>query len=462
MAEVYSLHTVELERHGEALLDVIAQQVPGLSKNKVRTAIMSGLAKIDDVVINDVHYVLPEKKVQLKLDLRHGLELPIDQQMAQRPFKILYIDKDIVVVDKAAGILASQPRRLEDEKTVDSHLSDIVGRTLKKMGKDIHYVGYVHRLDQETSGCICLALNKEAHRHLAEQFATKEANRIYRCIVTGQPVQDKDTLKGLIVRGIDGRRRLVREELPGEHGETAITEFKVIERFDGGADCEVRLLTGRTHQVRVSMAAIAAPVFGDSLYGEKKKTAPRMMLHAWKLTLTHPKTELIMTFEAPLPEEFSSCRPPKARKGERTTAGKPETGFDEDRNGQKPYRSETSRPRSRHHKQHDQSRETRPSEARKYGEEKTEKRPYQERKTYPRDDGASREQQAPQRAPREYYKPNVSDARPAAPEARDRQEHNFSSRSKTPWKTNPKRIDKPRDTVQYNKNPAKVWKDKSE
>ena len=417
MAEVFSLHTVELERPREALLDVIAQEIPALSKNKVRTAIMSGLAKIDEVVIDDVHYVLPEKKVQLKLDLRHGLELPIDQQMAQRPFKILHIDKDLVVVDKAAGLLASQPRRLENEKTVDSHLADVVGRTLKKMGKDIHYVGYVHRLDQETSGCICLALNKEAHRHLAEQFATKEANRVYRCIVTGQPVQDKDTLKGLIVRGIDGRRRLVREELPGEHGETAITEFKVLERFDGGADCEVRLLTGRTHQVRVSMAAIGAPVFGDSLYGEKKKTAPRMMLHAWKLTLTHPKTELIMTFEAPLPQEFSTCRPPKAKKGERTVAGKQKSGFDEDRQGQKPYRPESSRPRSSHHKEREQ-----PSER------------------GPRDDKP---------------KPDFSKARVAAPEVRENREQNFSSRAKAPWKTNPKRIDKPRDTVQYHKKSDK-------
>ena len=429
-----------------------------------------------------MHHVLPEQKVQLQLDLRHGLALPIEKQLAQRPFKILHIDKDLVVVDKAAGILASQPRRLENDKTQESHLSDILGRTLKKMGKEVHYVGYVHRLDQETSGCICLALNKEAHRHLAEQFATKEANRLYRCIVTGQPVQDIDTLQGLIVRGVDGRRRLVREELPGEHGEKAVTEFKVLERFDGGADCEVKLLTGRTHQVRVSMAAIGAPVFGDTLYGEKKKLAPRMMLHAWKLTLTHPKTEMIMTFEAPIPKEFKECRPPKAKKGERTGGERKPFGFDEDRSGDQPYRRESKRPRQHDRAQGDSNYS--PSGERsekKFGDRPTEGNPERKDADWKSSERTERKIRAyhaagsvdrparerpaaqrsgserPERASRTAQDRNTE---PRTIESRESFERPFPSVPKAPWKENPKRIDKPRDTVQYNKKPAKPWKDK--
>jgi 23S rRNA pseudouridine1911/1915/1917 synthase len=475
MAEVFSLHTLELHRGGEALLDVIVKEIPGLSKGKARTAILSGLVSLNELTVSDVHLLMPDQPAVLKVDLRHGLELPIEKQLARRPFKILHIDKDLVVVDKAAGILASQPHRLEDEKTKDSHLADIVGRTLKKMGKDIHYVGYVHRLDQDTSGCICLALTKDAHRHLAEQFATKEANRVYRCIVTGQPVQDSDTLRGIIVRGSNGRRRLVREELPGEHGEKAVTEFTVLERFDGGADCEVRLLTGRTHQVRVSMAAIGAPVFGDPLYGEKTKKAPRMMLHAWKLTLTHPKTEKIMTFEAPLPKQFSECRPPKSRGGARLAVASEKIGFDEDRSGEMPYRPSIHRglknskgrieyngDRSKGKVEHNGDRFKGKSEHRD-SDRSEGKFDYNGDRSKGKSEQGDSHRSEGQDAPR--YKntraerpPKSQNAEPARATAKAPSERAFGPKAKTVWKENPKRLDKPRDSVQYGKKTKPTFK----
>jgi hypothetical protein len=210
------------------------------------------------------------------------------------------------------------------------------------MNKSAPYLGYVHRLDLETSGCICLALTKEAHRKLAEQFQQKTAQRGYRCITTGLPKNDRDTLVGTITRGYDGRQKMMYGN--DIEGEDAVTHFKVIERFEGGADVQVNLETGRNHQVRLAMASIGSPIFGDQLYGDKKKKAPRLMLHAWNIEFVHPTTGESMTFEAPMPKVFSEARPPKLRSA--PTYGRPRAIPNED---SEPKTSQERSPRRNSH-----------------------------------------------------------------------------------------------------------------
>lgn len=293
-------------------MDVLIEHVSGLSKRQAREALMSGLVKVDKNIVNDVHLKLDTKPKSIELDLRHGSKSSLEEQKEQRPFQIIHMEDDFIVVDKASGILASQPKQLDEQGYTPKHLADYLRRTLKKMNKDAPYIGYVHRLDQETSGCICLAFTKEAHRKLSEQFQEKTAQRHYRCLVTGHPQQNRDTLKGVIARGYDGRRKMLYGH--DIDGEKAVTHFQVVERLEGGADCLVSLETGRTHQVRLAMASIGAPIFGDSLYGDRKKIAPRLMLHAWKMSIQHPKTGETMNFEAPVPKQFKSCRPPRPGK----------------------------------------------------------------------------------------------------------------------------------------------------
>lgn len=312
MSESYSLHQFEGTFPEQKLLEVIANTLSKLSKREIRHAIMAGLCSVNGEKVDDVHYSCGDENISIELDLRHGSKSALSKQIEQRPFQILHLDKEMVIVDKASGVLASQPKTEPDEGFAPKHLADLVRRTLKKMGKNAPYVGYVHRLDLDTSGCICLALTKDAHRKLAKQFQEKTAQRIYRCIVTGSPKQERDTLKGVIARGFDGRRRMFYGK--EQDGESAVTHFKVMERFEGGADLEVSLETGRTHQVRLAMASIASPIFGDHLYGDKKKIAPRLMLHAWKIEITHPSSGELMSFEAPMPKMFAECRPPRPGK----------------------------------------------------------------------------------------------------------------------------------------------------
>ena len=312
MSESFALHQFHGAYPNRLLLDVIVDTIDGLSKRKAREALMSGLISIDETVVEDVHYKFDTSPKTIVIDLRNGSKTSKEEKLAQRPFQILHLDQDIIVVDKASGVLASQPKQLDEKGFSPKHLADHIRRTLKKMDKEAPYLGYVHRLDLETSGCICLALTKEAHRKMAKQFQEKTAQRGYRCITTGWPKNDVDTLEGKIIRGYDGRRTMVYGQVE-EEGEDAVTHFKVLERFEGGADVVVNLETGRTHQVRLAMASIGSPIFGDQLYGEQKKKAPRLMLHAWNIEFVHPTTGKSMTFEAPMPKVFSEARPPKLR-----------------------------------------------------------------------------------------------------------------------------------------------------
>jgi 23S rRNA pseudouridine1911/1915/1917 synthase len=326
MSESFALHQFHGAYPDRLLLDVIVDTIDGISKRKVRDALMSGLITIDGSVVEDVHYKFDTSPKSIVIDLRNGSKTNKEEKIAKRPFQILHLDKDLIVVDKASGILASQPKQLNEQGFTGKHLADHIRRTLKKMDKEAPYLGYVHRLDLETSGCICLALTKDAHRKLAKQFQEKTAQRGYRCITTGLPKNDRDTLVGTITRGLDGRQKMMYGN--DIEGEDAVTHFKVMERFEGGADVSVNLETGRNHQVRLAMASIGSPIFGDNLYGERKKKAPRLMLHAWNIEFVHPTTGQSMTFEAPMPKIFDVTRPPKLRSA--PTYGQPREGQEDE------------------------------------------------------------------------------------------------------------------------------------
>ncbi len=313
--ELLKLHRLSLNRPGEHLFAVLAETIPGLTRSQARQAIVAGLVSLDGIPIREAKTPLPER-VKVAVDLRHGIRRILNAQLKGdgapkgKPFEILYEDQYLVVVDKAAGVLSAPiPSKGTGEKTTREHLPAFIRRAMTKRGREVGYIGIVHRLDKETSGCIVFALTREAQRLLSEQFAGHAAGRTYRAIVFNGPRNDEDELHQRIGRGDDGRRSMVEEDTPGKD---TVTRFKVVQRHPKGTELEVDLETGRTHQIRVAFSDIGCPVAGDRVYGWRPRgdqlpppRAPRLMLHAHRLVFDHPMTGKRVEVQAPIPQEFA-------------------------------------------------------------------------------------------------------------------------------------------------------------
>jgi 23S rRNA pseudouridine1911/1915/1917 synthase len=303
--DLYRLHELKAPDGDLALFSVLADTLPGLSRSLARKAVHAGLVLVNGKPCSEPQRPLASGTA-IRCDFRQGIEkkyqltrfAPPEDEL---PFKILFHDEDIVILDKAAGVLSAPT-----EKGERGAVSEYLRRWLRAQGDKRPFTGYIHRLDKETSGCLCFARNRRAQKALSVQFAKHGARRRYRCIVLGSPRQEHDTLTGRIGRGRDGRRAVVADNHPGKN---AVTHFEVVQHFDNASELRIRLETGRTHQIRIHMAHIGCPILGEPVYGEphaKAQRAPRMMLHATQLDLEHPATGRRMHFTADLPDEFAT------------------------------------------------------------------------------------------------------------------------------------------------------------
>lgn len=307
--DLYSLHRLRLPTAGQPVFEALAANVPGLTRSQARKALVAGLVKLAGKPVSDPRATVPSAGVAAELDLRHGVRstyvrvrhgaAPLEQTL---DLGILHLDEQMCVVDKPSGLASVPPPAGHTERKVH-HVGEVLRRQLRKQGREAGFLGVVHRLDLDTSGCIAVALTREAQRMLAAQFAGTSAVRTYRCVVAGNPRHDADEIRGKQGRGEDGRRALVDEDEPGVE---AVTRYKVLRRFAHAAELEVELGTGRTHQVRVALAAIGCPVLGDRVYakGNPMARAARLMLHAHTLEVDHPRTGSRLRVESPLPALF--------------------------------------------------------------------------------------------------------------------------------------------------------------
>ncbi|MCO6478138.1 MAG: RluA family pseudouridine synthase [Phaeodactylibacter sp.] len=232
--------------------------------------------------------------------------------MAKLKPDILYEDEHLIVANKPPGLL-SIPDRFAPEKP----------NLLALLTHEYSKVWTVHRIDRETSGLICFARNEEAHRHLSLQFENRTVEKTYLALLDGISIPDE----GTIDRPITESHKEVGKMTVAKKGKEAVTHYQVAERFRQFTLAEVRIETGRTHQIRVHFESIGHPLAVDSLYGrreafflsevkqkgyhlgrekEERPLMSRLPLHAWKLALDHPRTEERMEFEAPLPKDFAA------------------------------------------------------------------------------------------------------------------------------------------------------------
>ena len=223
--------------------------------------------------------------------------------------EILFEDEDLVVLNKAPGIVVHPAVGHYKGTLVNGLLHHCRGQ-LSGIG-GVARPGIVHRLDKDTSGCLVVAKNDQTHIGLAHQFAERKIHKMYRALVCGQPAEASGQIRMNIARHPTNRKRMAVVE--GQTGREAWTSYRVVERLREAASVEVMLHTGRTHQVRVHFMHLCHPLIGDDVYGPRanknftQKTgikARRQMLHAYQLGFRHPRSGQAMRWQAPLPEDF--------------------------------------------------------------------------------------------------------------------------------------------------------------
>jgi len=224
----------------------------------------------------------------------------LDLTPQDMPLDVIYQDEDIAVINKAQGVTVHAGGGTTGNTLVNAllyHLDSLSGIN------GVIRPGIVHRIDKDTSGLLVVAKNDEAHVSLAAQIQKKTCKREYLALLEGVLKTDSGRISTLIGRSPKDRKLMAVTKT----GRTAVTDYEVVERFDEYTLCRFSLQTGRTHQIRVHSKYIGHPIVGDKAYGFKKQKfdLDGQLLHAFRLTLTHPRTGETMVFEAPLPAYFS-------------------------------------------------------------------------------------------------------------------------------------------------------------
>ncbi len=214
------------------------------------------------------------------------------------PISVLYEDDSLLVVDKPVGLVV-HPGAGNPTGTL---VNALVGRgtILSSLG-DAGRPGIVHRIDKETSGVLLVAKTNTAHRKLQAQFAARSLSKTYLALVKGRIEYEEGRVEAPMGRDPKVRQKMSVYRVGS--GREALTQYKVLKRFRGATLLELKLITGRTHQIRVHMNHLGHPVLGDTVYGGPSDLErPRLALHAWKIEFVHPKTGKLLKFEAPIPK----------------------------------------------------------------------------------------------------------------------------------------------------------------
>ena len=282
----------ELER-----LDVfLTNYLPDISRSQLKKHIDN-----EDILVND-------KKVKAGYSLQKGDVIKVNDLITPQfdltpqdiPLEIIYENQDYAIINKPQGMVV--------HPAVGNYEGTLVNALLYKI-KNLSNVngeyrpGIVHRLDKDTSGLLVVAKNDKAHRELAKQIETKECKRFYLALVEGI-VTDGGVIETNLARSNTDRKKYA--VCSNNVGKKAITYYKVIENFKNHTLIECELKTGRTHQIRVHCQYIHHPIVGDKTYGYKKQTIATngQLLHAYKLVLREPNTNVIKVFTCELPSYF--------------------------------------------------------------------------------------------------------------------------------------------------------------
>ena len=284
---------VSAEAAGERLDRFLASLPEVGSRAAAERLVEEGAALVDGTKRPKSHRLEGGEELELEVAERVETEL----QAEDLALRIAYEDDHLLVVDKPAGIVV-HPSPGHPTGTM---VHGLVGRTA---GGDEERPGIVHRLDCDTSGLLVVARTEEAYRRLQELVRNRELERRYKALVRGRPRSWRGRIEAPIGRD---RHDPTRHSLETDTPREAVTHFEVERLLDKHALLDVRLETGRTHQIRVHLAAIGLPVVGDPVYGVPDEQLKRQFLHAWRLAFPHPMSGEQVEVESPLPSELQAA-----------------------------------------------------------------------------------------------------------------------------------------------------------
>ena len=261
-------------------------------------------------LIDEQKILVNGKPVKSSYKVQNGDKIEIEKVEAKEislkaqdiPLEVLYEDNDIIVVNKPKGMVV-HPANGNPDGTLVNAVMAICKDSLSGIGGEIR-PGIVHRLDKDTSGVIIVAKNDKAHINLSEQIKNHEVEKTYIALVRGNVPENEATINMPIGRSTKDRKKMAVTKT----GKNAVTHFKVLKRHNNYTLLEVKIETGRTHQIRVHLAEIGYPIIGDSVYsnGKNEWGVEGQCLHAKSIKFKHPISEKEMFVEAPLPTYFQS------------------------------------------------------------------------------------------------------------------------------------------------------------
>jgi 23S rRNA pseudouridine1911/1915/1917 synthase len=293
---------------GKRLDHYLLEQMSGHSRARLQSWIKEGRVLVDGAGAKASHLVRAEEQIEVT-----PAELPpLHAEPEDLPVEILYEDPAVIAINKPAGLTVHAGAGARSGTLVNRLVHHF--QSLSEVGGDLR-PGIVHRLDKDTSGVLLVARNDAAHRNLAAQFAARTVEKFYLALVQGTVRADSGRITKPIARDPVRRTRMTAKvNSRTGAGRAALTEYRVLERFAGFTFLEIRLGTGRTHQIRVHMTDLGHPVAGDRLYNKADSkvsgtaAAERMFLHAWRIGFQSPASNSPeggrVTVEAPLPKEL--------------------------------------------------------------------------------------------------------------------------------------------------------------
>jgi 23S rRNA pseudouridine1911/1915/1917 synthase len=293
------MRTVELDadRSGERVDAFIARRLPELTRSQAKRLIDAGLVTLDGRAAK------PSDKVTAGVRVRVDVPPPEELSLAPEeiPLTIVYQDADIIVVDKPPGLTVHPAPGHPGGTLLNALLAAVpdlreVSGTLRP--------GIVHRLDKDTSGLIVVAKNNRGLRALQSQLKERRVHKTYLALVEGVP----EPREGMIEAPLGRHPKNRKKQAVVAGGREALTKYRVLEVLPGGYSLvEAEPVTGRTHQIRVHLAAIGHPIVGDSVYGRRSEVIGRQFLHATRLAFAMPLGGREVEFESPLPEDLRAA-----------------------------------------------------------------------------------------------------------------------------------------------------------